>query len=287
MKRKNLFLVLAGLVLAIVCIYGVFYSNSTAEATSLNTSSWVNINMSSIAIGAKEINKEIKDNYVKKEIKDVKIPILMYHVVSKVPGPNNLTITTDQLRAEVKWLKEEGYTLMTMTEVLEAFKTGIVPKKPIALTFDDGEKNNYTEAFPILKEEGVKATFFLITSGIGNGYYMDLEMAKEMKEYGMDMQSHTSGHLELNKISKEKKIYEIKTAQEFLKNNLGVDNKILCYPVGRNDKETHEVAKSLGIELAVTTQGGVGSVEQGMLTMPRRRISPMPLEAFKKLVTAP
>lgn len=245
---------------------------------------WDFSKVTTVGDGVVKVEEILNTNYEKKNVNDIKIPILMYHVVEDNPGPNNLTITTDQLREEVKWLKEEGYTPMTMTEVLASFKSGVVPKKPIALTFDDGEKNNYTKAFPILKEFDVKATFFVITSGVGNGYYMDLDMLKEMKDYGMDIQSHTQGHRELNKIPKQEKIKEIQGAKDYLKDNLGVNNNILCYPVGRFDNETEEVASSLGIELAVTTKGGIAKIQDGMLSMPRRRVSPMPLEAYKRMV---
>jgi len=69
----------------------------------------------------------------------------------------------DQTLSAVAWLNNNGFTTMSLEEVYEAFETGKVPVRPVAITFDDGYADNYTEAYPILKKYGMKATFFIIT----------------------------------------------------------------------------------------------------------------------------
>ena len=51
-----------------------------------------------------------------------------------------------------------------------------------------GYSDNYTNAFPSLKNHGLKATFFVITDGVDDGYYMSSEMLKEMQSNGMSIQ---------------------------------------------------------------------------------------------------
>ncbi|ATD54488.1 polysaccharide deacetylase family protein [Clostridium chauvoei] len=229
----------------------------------------------------KEDKKEVIE-YIELDPSEVYVPILMYHSIADLDPTNNLMVPTSQFEEQVKWLKENGFTSMLMGDVISSLKTGKVPKKPVAITFDDGYVDNYTNAYRILKKYDMKATFFIITDNTDKDpAYMSLNMLKEMKESGMAIESHTANHLELDKLSREDKVYSIRQAKDFLKNNLGIENKYLCYPVGKCDNETIEVAKELGIEGAVTTQNGFSNIKNGELQLKRVRISPIEIETFK------
>ncbi|MFX0548645.1 polysaccharide deacetylase family protein [Hathewaya histolytica] len=232
------------------------------------------------------LEKDSKENisYIKKDPKEVQIPILMYHSISDKDPKNGLLVPKKQFKEQVEWLHKNGFTPMLMKDVLESINTGKVPKRPVAITFDDGYVDNYTDAYKILSENNMKGTFFVITDCTNaSSEYMNLEMLKEIKEKGMGIESHTHNHLELVRLSKQEKVNSIKKSQQFLKSNLGIDSKYLCYPVGKYDKETIEVAKSLGIKGAVTTKNGFAKKEDGELSLRRIRISPMKLEAFKEI----
>lgn len=233
----------------------------------------------------KEESKEVEkseDDYETLNIDDVRIPILMYHSISDADSNNNLLVPVSQFEEQIKWFKEAGFTPMLLDDVVEAYTTGYVPKKPIAITFDDGYIDNYTDAYRILRENSMKATFFIITSGTDNDdYYMNSSMLKEMKENGMGIENHTSRHMEFTNISREDKSIIIKEGISDLKEKVGVDSKYLCYPVGRYDDETMEVEKELGIKAAVTTEYGVSSLDDGLYALKRIRIWPMELETFK------
>src|SRR3712207_2417072 len=59
--------------------------------------------------------------------------------------------------------------------------------------------DNYTDAYRILEKYDMKGTFFVITNYVNqDGMYMNLNMLKEMKAHGMDIQSHTADHKRLN-----------------------------------------------------------------------------------------
>ncbi|MGL5086796.1 MAG: polysaccharide deacetylase family protein, partial [Clostridium sp.] len=161
---------------------------------------------------------------------------------------------------------------------------GQVPKKPVAITFDDGYADNYSAAFKALLDNNMKGTFFIITDKTdSDSWYMNTNMLKEMASKGMGIENHTSKHQELNKISRENKITIIKEAKDFLKEKVGVESKFLCYPVGRYDDETIKVAKELGIEGAVTTNGGLANIKTGEFELNRVRMSPMSLDNFKEI----
>lgn len=227
-------------------------------------------------------NKEEKVDieYINIAPEDVRIPILMYHSISDEDPNNDLLVPPAMFEEQMAWLEENNFTAMSMDEVLEAMETGKVPKRPIAITFDDGYSDNYISAFPSLKNHGLKATFFVITDGVDDGYYMSSDMLKEMQEAGMSIENHTANHLELDKLSREDAYDSIKRGQDFLRNVIGSDGNYLCYPVGKYSNETIEIAKELGIKAATTTQGGISSISDGVYQLKRVRISPMSIDGF-------
>lgn len=225
-----------------------------------------------------------KENYINIDKSLVRIPILMYHSISDSNPNNNLLVPVKQFEAEVKWLKENGFTPMLLDDVVKAYNTGYVPKKPVAITFDDGYADNYSDAYRILKGNGMKGTFFIITNNTDkDGYYLNSSMLKEMHDNGMGIENHTSRHIEFTNISRDDKITIIKEGQEALKEKVGVDSKFICYPVGKYDEETIEVEREIGIQAAVTTEYGISSANDGLYSLKRVRIFPMEIDSFKKI----
>lgn len=212
---------------------------------------------------------------------DVRIPILMYHSISDENPDNSLMVPPSMFEEQMAWLEDNGFTAMNLDEAIEAMETGKVPKNPVVITFDDGYMDNYKSAFPILKNHNLKATFFVITDGVDNGYYMSSDMLKEMQAEGMSIENHTANHLELNTLSREEAYEAIKRAQDYLRDTIGSNGDYLCYPVGRYSDETIEICKELGIKAAVTTESGTSSINDGRFQLKRVRISPMSIESFR------
>lgn len=100
--------------------------------------------------------------------------VLAYHRVFDVSDtkvfPYDLELvsaSTDDFRRQMEHLKR-NYTVVTMGQVLTALDGGgRLPSRPVVVTFDDGHADNYTNAFPILREFNVPATIFLTTDYIG------------------------------------------------------------------------------------------------------------------------
>ena len=205
----------------------------------------------------------------------------MYHSICADYPDNSLMVAPELFNEQMAWLNNNGFTTMSLEEVYEAFETGKVPVRPVAITFDDGYADNYTEAYPILKKYGMKATFFIITNNTDkDGYYMNTDMLKEMKEYGMEIENHTAYHFELGGAALEDQRMTIEDGQTFLKENIGVESKFLCYPAGKYDDTTVSLDAQLGIKAAVTTEYGFSSINDGLYTLKRVRISPMSMDSF-------
>ncbi|MBS5936737.1 polysaccharide deacetylase family protein [Clostridium sp.] len=286
--KKLISIVISVVIIVLIVFGGYKYLNKKSEVTNLNDAQNEETNAEEeTVIDEVEENDKDKineDNYITLNIEDVKVPILMYHSISAADPNNSLLVPPEMFREQVKYLKEAGFTPMLLEDVVEAFSTGHVPKKPVAITFDDGYADNYSEGYKILKEFDMKATFFIITDNTdADGYYLSSAQLKEMKKGGMGIESHTSRHIEFPNISREDKKAIIQEAIDTLKEKVGVDSKFLCYPVGRYDEETMEVAEEMGVKAAVTTEGGIATASDGLYSLKRVRMSPMNIETFKSI----
>ena len=206
----------------------------------------------------KEIPKE-KDPFEGLTLtsENVGVPVLYYHSVNPSEA-NEVTITPTKLKEQLQFVKDSGYTTLTIAQFTDYIVNNKpIPVKSILLTFDDGYMDNYTNALPILKELGMKATIFVITSGIDDGYYLSTAQLKEMSAYGIDIESHTNGHFYLNQLSYEKQIVELKSSKEKLKTILGKDVTAIAYPFGALNSNTEKAVKESGYTVAFTTNRGL------------------------------
>lgn len=94
----------------------------------------------------------------------VQIPILMYHGITEDANKTGeYWITSSMLEDDLRWLKEQGYTTVSLDQLIAYTENSAsLPAKPILLTFDDGYCNNLTLALPILKKHEAKAVFSII-----------------------------------------------------------------------------------------------------------------------------
>ena len=115
---------------------------------------------------------------------------LMYHGIDCEKGKGG--IFADEFEEHIKWIKDKK--TFKMEELKNLNYT--LPQNSILITFDDGYKNNYTLAFPILKKYNMKATIFLNTKFIGEDEaYLNWDEIKEMYQSGLiDFQLHTHSH---------------------------------------------------------------------------------------------
>ena len=212
--------------------------------------------------------------------KPVQIPILMYHAVH-VMDPSeasnaNLIIDPDLFEAQIKALSKAGYYFLTPEEAYKAFTENALPaKKVVWLTFDDGNEDFYTIAYPILKKYKAKATNNVITGFVkkGNAGNLTVKQMKEMMAHGMSFQSHTVNHPDLSATDKATQKVELTDSIDFLENKLNTKVNTIAYPSGRYNQTTLDLAKKT-YKLGLTTNEGLASAKDGLLSLNRVRILP-------------
>ena len=122
--------------------------------------------------------------------------ILMYHSVVDGDGSNcnDWMTTTQRFREDLQWLKDHGYTTLLPSELENGAS---LPEKAVLITFDDGYANNYTQAFPVLKEFQAKAVISMIVRRTVDGKpdFLTWDMCREMANSGLvEIGSHTYDH---------------------------------------------------------------------------------------------
>ena len=95
------------------------------------------------------------------------LPVLMYHHVSRSPGL--VTVSPENFRAQMQDLANAGWHTVSSTEIADFLAGGSLPKRSVAITFDDGYLDNYVHAFPVLREFGLRATLFAVTGWVSDG----------------------------------------------------------------------------------------------------------------------
>lgn len=169
---------------------------------------------------------------------------LCFHEVRNDRPNDNLAISTSNFRKIIRDLKSQGYWFLDSNDII-AIKKGEMkqPEKAVFLSFDDGYLDNYTNAFPIIRQEGVKATFFLVSGSIGKDNRMTVAQLKEMAAYGMCFGSHTVNHEELDKLSPEQIQKEMNDSKYTLEHDYGITVESIAYPCGYESDDVINTAK--------------------------------------------
>lgn len=234
---------------------------------------------------------------------DEGIPILMYHHFTEGNEVNSLTVSKENFEAQMKYLFDNGYKTLSFEE-LEAYIDGKMANdgKMVVITMDDGYRSNYTIAYPILKQYGMKATQFTIVSGIEGlsdnlfrlgrfkGGHSSIDQMNEMKDV-FDFGSHSyDRHLLvegksvlandfIDGISKD-----LGEAHEILVRE-GFPQKVFSYPFGQSSEAIRTVLEELGVNMAVIIGEARVKVGADKLALPRFNVpGEMSLEEFEALV---
>ncbi|HSN58867.1 MAG TPA: polysaccharide deacetylase family protein [Clostridiaceae bacterium] len=217
------------------------------------------------------------------------VPVLMYHSIAVEEG-NPIRMPVEQFDSEMKYIKDQGYTTLTMKELYSYFENQVpIPEKSIVITLDDGYSDNYTAAFPVLKKYGLKATVFVVTSTIDvNPNCLTSAQIKEMDKAGIQIESHTVTHRDLDSLSYSEQLAELKDSKAALEKLLGRTVDYVAYPTGKYNDDTIKAVAEAGYKMAFTTNGRWSDTADGILTLDRVYISTFhSMDVFKNRLTNP
>lgn len=217
------------------------------------------------------------------------IPVLMYHKVSPDSFRNGpgLRVTPYEFERQVKYLKESGYTAISLDEVINHREKGIsLPNRPVVITFDDGYEDNYTYAFPVLKKYGYTATIFIVYNEVGGYNQWDIkehntqpfklltwEQIRTMQDYGICFESHTLSHPHLTSLTADEARKEICESKIKLEQVLGKPVNYIAYPYGQHNDQICEITRKAGYKAAVSTITGTNQQNTDRYRLKRLRVN--------------
>jgi peptidoglycan/xylan/chitin deacetylase (PgdA/CDA1 family) len=208
--------------------------------------------------------------------------IFCYHrLVDKIRSPGT-EITPAAFEAQMKELKDRGITVISMQDLL-AWKRGEknIPPRCAVITFDDGWKQQYDVAWPIMKKFGYTFTMFIYTEGVRGGSLapadsVTWEQLAEMRDNGIDIQAHSATHQDLReghpvtvaepgaKRTKKKLTgaeyekwiqNEVVGCKQLLEQRLGIKVNCFAVPYGFYNGHIKEIARNAGYEAMFTVWG--------------------------------
>lgn len=204
-------------------------------------------------------------------------PIIMYHSIDpNATAENRLAITPENFQRQMSFLKNHHYNVLTLESLASLIKEKKrIPSKSIAITFDDGYKDNYFYAFPILKKYNLPATIFIIVNEIGRPDRLSWDEIKEMQDSGLiTFGSHTLGHEHLPDIKSEQDLKkQIFDSKSILEEKLNKKITIFSYPNGGFSDRVRRLVIDAGYKLAVATNPGKKFANDDIFALKRLRIS--------------
>jgi peptidoglycan/xylan/chitin deacetylase (PgdA/CDA1 family) len=199
----------------------------------------------------------------------------MYHMVREhVPGSraNKMRVRPGDFEKQVRWLKEDGWEFVTVSGILDQPAGG----RRVAITFDDGYRDNLVHALPVLRKHGAKMTLYLVAdrescpdwpaqrrssragSDLSREERLTDDEVRELVASGLvELGSHTLNHVDLTQVdddTKTRELAESKTAIEALADQ---PVRTFCYPFGLVGEGDPERLRALGYEAALTVEQGI------------------------------
>ncbi len=186
-----------------------------------------------------------------------KVLVLNYH---KVDNMNiSLSVLPEDFDEQMSYLKKHDYHTITPAELYDSLEGNAeLPENPVLITFDDGYRDNYDNAYPILQKYGFKGTIFVITSFLGKyPNYITWDQAREMEEDGtISIQSHTVDHKSMTDLSDEQLRTELVDSKKQAEKELGHPVDFMAYPTGTYNLHIAELVKEAGYKAAFTIKYG-------------------------------
>jgi len=191
--------------------------------------------------------------------------ILTYHHVAVPESPHNahLYVSPGDFERQIEFLNNRGFQVVPLDRVREALlNRESLPERTVAISFDDGFEDNYTNAFPILKKYGFPATVFSVAGSIPpegepgkdgeGGRYLSAKQLRELSREGVAIGSHAVHHKRLATLPMEEALEEITGSKRILEEICEREIRWFSYPFGSYSRQLADRVREAGYWGAVS-----------------------------------
>lgn len=184
------------------------------------------------------------------------VPVLCYHHI-RLPKPGqsetfkSYSVSPAQFAELMKTLKDSGYQTILPNQLYDYLvHDGPLPAKPIMLTFDDTDEEQFSIAWPEMKQYGFKGVFFIMTVSINRPRYMTTEQLKQLSEDGNAVESHTWDHHMVTKYQGEDWEKQLVQPKKKIEEITGKTANYFAYPFGLWNRAAFPELSKAGYKMA-------------------------------------
>jgi len=226
------------------------------------------------------------------------IPVLMYHAFSAGEDGERFVISGRSFTRQMRLLAALRYRVIPLAELAAALREGRpLPRRAVVVTIDDGYRDNFEIALPILRRHGFAASVFLVSKRLDAGNDWDAEgdvagrptLAREqleqMRKSGICFGAHTRTHCKLPELDPAEMRDQLAGSRQDLETALGESIETLTYPYGLHDDRVVEATGEAGFTAACTIEAVPARPGDDPLRIPRIEIAgtDSPLRFLRKL----
>src|SRR3989344_3884606 len=217
----------------------------------------------------------------------ISVPVLLYHHIQPQSeavrkGQTSLSVDNGIFDLQMKYLLENGYNTINATALINALLSHtLLPPKSILVTIDDGYKDAFVYAFPILQKYHIIANFMIATGLLGGSDNMSWDDINQLKQNGLAyFVDHTWSHYAVSNGSIGKIQYEIQTGKKQLEENTGQSVNIFAYPYGSFNNNAISTLQGDGFAGAFSTIPGFLQCDSFIMTLHRSHVGNAPLSSY-------
>ena len=221
-------------------------------------------------------------------LRDVAI-VVAFHRVDDTGTADGLTVGVDMFERYCRFFRRH-FRVTSLRDLVERLERGQPVHRRLAITFDDGYRDNYEHAAPVLERLGLPATFFVVTQWMSSDVvawwdqdsrtphpWMTWEQVRALRRRGFDIGAHTRTHADLGRVGEAEARDEIVGARRDLERELGAPVDLFAYPYGRPDnllEPYRALVKAAGFRCCCSSFGGDNSAGTDPFRLRRIAVTP-------------
>jgi len=184
------------------------------------------------------------------------VPVLCYHHIREAkPGQSetlkSYSVSPASFAQQMKTLKDSGYETILPGQLYEYLVRGaILPSKPVMLTFDDTDEEQFTIGASEMNKYGFKGVYFIMTVSINRPRYMSKEQLKELSDSGNAVEAHTWDHHMVTKYKEPDFDIQFIKPKKKVEEITGKPAEYFAYPFGIWNQAAIPELKKAGYKMA-------------------------------------
>lgn len=216
------------------------------------------------------------------------VPVLMYHSISTGEVARQFgRFVTDPaaFASQMDYLAAAGYHPVTAADLAASRLSGLLPARPVVLTFDDAYTDFYTAALPVLRDHGFRATLYVPTAFVGAGAawmssfgegersILSWDALGDIAAEGVEVASHSHGHPQMDRLRPDVVSEEVRRSRGLLEDHLGIPVEGFAYPFGYWNRAARAAVASAGFRYAVQVADLMTAAGDDSYTLPRLTVN--------------